>query len=755
MPFLNDQQISAILRSDLRDPFELLGLHREHDGVSIRVFHPTAAAVAVHERGAATAIGQMERVHQDGVFVIHLPDRQFFAYDLAITRQDGIVIRVIDPYCFLPVMSEESRYLFNQGNHQRIYDDLGSHPRAIDGAAGVVFAVWAPNAKRVSVVGDFNGWDGRCHPMRLLGSSGVWELFVPGLGAGTVYKYEIKKSHNDHLALKTDPLGYYQEPFPYHGSRVVDLDEFAWEDGEWIEQRSRRNKLNQPMSIYEVHLGSWKKKSASEEDRDYLNYQELAAQLSAYVLEMGYTHVELMPVQEHPFVPSWGYQVTGFFAANQRFGPPAGLQYLVNYLHKQGIGVILDWVPGHFPKDAFGLAHFDGTHLYEYADPREGEHKDWGTLIFNFGRHEVRNFLCANALFWVEKFHVDGLRVDAVASMLYRNYSRKQGEWIPNKHGGVENLEAIEFIQSFNYLVHTKFPGVVTIAEESTAWPMVSRPTYVGGLGFTYKWNMGWMHDILLYFSKEPIYRKHHHDQLTFGLWYAYSENFVLVLSHDEVVHGKRSILEKMPGDGWQKFANVRALYGFMYGHPGKKLLFMGGEFGMHNEWFEKRGIDWYVLEQEQDHALHCGLKKLVVDLNRLYREEPALWEIDFENTGFSWIDTGDRDRSIVAFFRTGSDPNTALVFVCNFTPVVRTEYRVGVPFGGFFKEMLNSDSEFYGGSGVGNSGGVQAQDFAWNGRKQSLNLTLPPLAVLVFKGVNPRPREVINLLPLQAGKNS
>jgi 1,4-alpha-glucan branching enzyme len=740
MGFLNEQQISLILRSDLRDPFEVLGMHQGNNGVSVRVFDPAARAITVLDRESGQPAAGMERVHNEGIFEAWIPNRSYFKYDLAVTRHDGTLARFADPYSFLPVISEDARYLFNQGNNQRIYDDLGSHVRVIEGVRGVLFGVWAPNAKRVSLVGQFNDWDGRRHPMRILGTSGIWELFVPGLGLGTVYKYEIKKRQNDHLVMKTDPFGYLQEPFPYHGSVVCDLDAYTWGDHDWIERRAGRSMLKQPMSIYEVHLGSWKKKSATDQDRDYLRWDELAVELAAYVKQMGYTHVELMPVQEHPFVPSWGYQVTGFYAPNHRFGEPAGFQYFVDYMHRQGIGVIQDWVPGHFPKDAFALAHFDGTHLFEHADPREGEHKDWGTLIFNFGRHEVRNFLSANALYWIEKYHIDGLRVDAVASMLYRNYSRKQGEWIANKYGGCENLESIEFLQSVNYLVHTNFPGVMTIAEESTAWPMVSRPTYVGGLGFTYKWNMGWMHDVLLYFSKEPIHRKHHQDQLSFGLWYAFNENFVLVFSHDEVVHGKRSLLEKMPGDTWQKFANLRALYTFMYGHPGKKLLFMGGEFGMHSEWYEKRSIDWHVLEKDTDAPLHRGLQTLVKDLNRLYQAETSLWENDFENSGFEWIDFGDRDQSILSFIRRGTDSKTFTVFVCSFTPVVRSRYRVGVPCSGFFKELLNTDSEFYGGSGVGNSGGVMASDTPWNGRPFSLELTLPPLGVVVFRGEMPEP---------------
>ncbi|MFP4418191.1 MAG: 1,4-alpha-glucan branching enzyme, partial [Chitinispirillaceae bacterium] len=491
MNVLSSQQINDLLRSDLQDPFSVLGMHEEQTGLSIRAFLPGVKSVVVRNRENSKSVGEMQKVHEQGVYVLHLARRKkIFAYELLIEKPDGSKETQIDPYSFLPVMSEESRYLFNEGNHQGVYNDLGSHVKEIDGVGGVVFAVWAPNAKRVSVVGDFNQWDGRRHPMRLLGSSGVWELFIPGVEKGTVYKYEIKKRENDHLLLKTDPFGYYQEPFPHHGSIVWDLDEFQWDDDDWMEARRHQDVFKRPMSIYEVHLGSWIKSGPSEEG-DYLSYHELAEKLADYVSEMGYTHIELMPVQEHPYVPSWGYQVSGFYAPNHRFGNPSGFQYFVNYMHKRGIGVLLDWVPGHFPKDNFCLSHFDGTHLFEHQDPREGEHRDWGTLIFNFGRHEVHNFLSANALFWLDQFHVDGLRVDAVASMLYRNYSREEGDWIPNKFGGVENLEAIEFLQSMNYLVHHRFPGAVTIAEESTAWPMVSRPTHLGGLGFTFKWNMG------------------------------------------------------------------------------------------------------------------------------------------------------------------------------------------------------------------------------------------------------------------------
>jgi 1,4-alpha-glucan branching enzyme len=735
MPLVTEQQINDIICSNLRDPFAVLGMHQEEKGISIRAFVPDAKTITVCEAGTGKPLRDMERIHGHGIFTVQFPARKkFFMYEFAIEPWSGPARRSFDPYRFLPVMSEQSRYLFNEGNHQRLFEDLGSHIRTIDGVEGTVFAVWAPSAKRVSVVGDFNRWDGRCHPMRLLGSSGVWELFLPGVGTGAVYKFEIKKYDQDHLTLKSDPYAYQQQPFPDYGSIVVDLDTFEWNDDDWLRRRRGTNLLNRPLSIYEVHLGSWCKSGPSEEDRDYLTYTELAHRLAAYVQEMGYTHVELMPVQEHPYVPSWGYQVTGFYAANQRFGTPGEFQYFVNYLHERGIGVILDWVSGHFPRDAHGLAHFDGTYLYEHRDPREGEHRDWGTLIFNYGRHEVRNFLTANALFWLEKFHIDGLRFDAVASMLYRNYSRHDGSWIANQYGGVENLEAVEFLQSVNHLVHDKFPGVFTIAEESTAWPLVSRPTSAGGLGFTYKWNMGWMHDSLFYFTRDPIYRKYHQNQLTFGLWYAFTENFVLVLSHDEVVHGKRSLLEKMPGDEWCKFANVRALFGFMFGHPGKKLMFQGDEFGMRSEWYEKRSIDWHLLETGDAAYHHHGLMRLVAALNKLYRNEPALWEYDFENQGFSWIDFKDSDASIVSFIRYGKDRSRYLLFVCNFTPVVRYDYRVGTPESGKYIQVLNTDESEYGGSGHFSVPHVFAENIPWQNQPDSMRLNLPPLAVVMFK---------------------
>ena len=742
MGLLTQQNIDDILRNNLRDPFAVLGMHWEQQGIGVRVFAPKARSIGVFEAGGGPKAADMARVRDEGIFEAHFPDRtEFFTYELAMTLLDGSERRLRDPYGFLPVMSEESRYLFNEGNNFRIYDDLGSHVREIDGVKGCVFAVWAPNAKQVSLVGAFNDWDGRQNPMRLLGASGVWELFMPGLPYGTVYKYEIKKRDRDHLILKTDPFGYYQEPPPHHAAIVYDLDAFSWTDDRWMKRRGATDRINCPMSVYEVHLASWRK-TGVKPDGDYLSYRDLARELGAYVKEMGYTHIELLPVQDHPFVPSWGYQVGGFYAANHRFGEPADFQYFVDYLHGQGIGVIMDWVPGHFPKDAYGLAHFDGTHLYEYMDPREGEHKDWGTLIFNFGRNEVKNFLVANSLFWFEKFHIDGLRVDAVASMLYRNYSRKEGEWIPNKYGGIENLEAVALLQTMNTLVHEKFPGAVTIAEESTAWPMVSRPTYSGGLGFTFKWNMGWMNDILVYFSKDPVYRKFHQNQVTFGLVYAFTENFVLVVSHDEVVHGKKSLLEKMPGDGWNKFANVRAFFGFMFGHPGKKLMFQGCEFGMHWEWNALQSINWHILEKEDDKGFHRGLQKLVADLNRIYVKEPALWEHDFDAQGFSWIDFHDANNSVVSFLRKGNRPEDLLLVVCNFTPLLRNNYRVGAPAPGYYREIFNSNAGEYGGAGNGNLGGKTAEEINCQNQNFSIDCTLPSLSTIIFKWQDKQPKK-------------
>ena len=669
----------------------------------------------------------MKRIHPRGFLETVFPDRkELFPYRLRVLDDQGRILESDDPYAFPPILTDFDLYLIAEGTHYRNYEKLGAHPMILKGIEGVHFAVWAPNAKRVSVVGDFNRWDGRRHPMRIREGTGVWELFIPALGEGEIYKFEIKSG--PHILTKADPYAFFFEIRPKSASIVRQIDEYHWDDETWMLERTRKNALDAPLSIYEVHLGSWRR--APEEGHRVLHYRESAAQLVEHIKKMGFTHVELMPVMEHPFDGSWGYQVLGYFAPTSRFGRPEDFKFFVDLCHQHGIGVILDWVPAHFPKDAHGLAFFDGTYLYEHADSRKREHPDWGTLIFNYGRHEVRNFLLGNALFWLKEYHVDGLRVDGVASMLYLDYSRGPGEWVPNIFGGNENLEAIDFLKKFNERVHGEFPGTLTIAEESTAWPMVSRPTYLGGLGFSLKWNMGWMHDTLEYMSKDPIYRKHHHNNLTFSLLYAFHENFILPLSHDEVVHGKRSLLDKMPGDLWQKFSNLRLLYGLMYGHPGKKLLFMGSEFGQWREWSHDESLDWHLLQFEP----HRTLQQYLQDLNRLYRTEPAFYEIDFHWSGFEWIAFQDWERSIVAFLRRGKNPDNFLICVCNFTPVLRSSYRIGVPEPGFYREILNSDSSSYGGRDAGNAGGRWAEPIPWQGRSYSLSLTLPPLGFLVLK---------------------
>jgi 1,4-alpha-glucan branching enzyme len=621
------------------------------------------------------------------------------------------------------LLTADDLFLFNQGNHFKLWDKLGSHPITDDGAEGVYFAVWAPDAERVSVTGDFNDWNRGSHPLESRGQSGIWEGFLPGLRRGTLYKYHVISRYDGYRVDKADPFGVHHEVPPKTASVVWDLD-YTWGDAEWLAKRAGRDRLDAPISVYELHLGSWMR--VPEEQNRWLSYRELAPRLAEYVTGMGFTHVEFMPVMEHPFYGSWGYQVTGFFAPTSRYGTPQDLMFLVDTLHQAGIGVILDWVPSHFPSDEHGLAYFDGTHLYEHADPRQGYHPDWGSYIFNYGRSELLSFLVSNALFWLDRYHADGLRVDAVASMLYLDYSRKEGEWVPNAFGGRENLDAIAFLRRCNEEIYLRHPDVQTIAEESTAWPMVSRPTYVGGLGFLLKWDMGWMHDFLEYMRHEPIHRAYHHDQLTFRQLYAFHENFVLPLSHDEVVHGKGSLLGRMPGDDWQKFANLRLLLATQWAQPGKKLLFMGGEFGQWREWHHDESLDWHLLQYRP----HEGVRKLVEDLNRLYRSKPALYERDCEPTGFEWVDCSDWQTSVISFLRKGAGPEVILV-ACNFTPVPRVGYRLGVPFGGTWRELLNTDSEAYGGSGVGNFGGVVADEVATHGRPFSLSLTLPPLAVV------------------------
>ena len=626
------------------------------------------------------------------------------------------------------LLSDYDLHLLAEGTHYRTYEKLGAHIKNVNGTVGTHFAVWAPNAERVAVIGDFNNWDPEHNRMKVRGEAGVWETFIPDVRAGALYKYRVYSRYNAFVADKADPYGFAAEIRPQTASMVWDLAGYDWGDSEWMASRGGRQALDAPISVYEVHLGSWRR--VPDEGHRWLNYREAAHQLAEYVGHMGFTHVELMPVSEHPFDGSWGYQTVGYYAPTSRFGNPDDFKYLVDVLHQNGIGVIIDWVPAHFPTDGHGLGYFDGTHLFEHADPRQGKHPDWDTLVFNFGRREVSNFLISNALFWLEKYHIDGLRVDAVASMLYLDYARREGEWIPNQYGGRENIEAVEFLRRFNSRVYEEYPGAMTIAEESTSWPMVSRPTYLGGLGFGYKWNMGWMHDMLDYMSQDPIHRSYHHDRITFSMLYAFTENFTLPFSHDEVVHMKGSMIGKMPGDDWQKFANLRLLYGYMTGHPGKKLLFMGCEFGQWSEWNHDHSLEWHLLE----YPLHSGLQRWVRDLNTFYRGNPALYEVEFDHHGFEWIDCNDHPASTITFLRRGRNPDDIVVFGCNFTPVPRHNYRIGVPRGGWYEEVLNSDASLYGGSGQGNAGGIEASPVPMHGRPHSLNVTLPPLGIVVFK---------------------
>ena len=720
-------ELDVFLAGAHPDPFRILGPHRVGDDLAVRIFRPDAKEVSIVLPGKEEQRFPAERLRREGFFQATLPGmKRDLDYRIHLTGWDDSTALVRDPYAFGIIMGEVDLHLFAEGNHLQIYEKFGAHLRTIGGAEGVYFAVWAPNAQRVSVVGDFNGWGGRVNPMRRLLGSGVWELFLPGVSEGVHYKFEIRTPAGA-LLLKSDPFGLFSQHGIETSSMVYNLDRYQWSDHEWMEARPARQPHTSALSVYEVHLGSWRRKP--EEANRPLSYLELSETLIPYVVEMGYTHIELMPVAEHPFEGSWGYQVTNYYAPTSRHGSPDEFRHFVDQCHQAGIGVIMDWVPAHFPKDAHGLAEFDGTDLYEHADPRQGEHQDWGTLIFNFGRNEVRNFLIGNALFWLDKYHIDGLRVDAVASMLYLDYSRKAGEWIPNAFGGRENLEAVYFLKRFNEVCYERFPGIMTIAEESTAWPGVSRPTHLGGLGFGLKWNMGWMHDFLHYMALDPIFRRFHHNNITFSLMYAFQEHFVLVLSHDEVVHGKRSLLNKMPGDEWQQFANLRMFYAWMYGHPGKKLLFMGGEFGQRREWNHDRELDWDLIALPR----HDGLRRLVQHLNFIYKNEPALWNQDDISEGFEWIDFHDADNSVVAFLRRSREGDI-IVFAVNATPLVRHGYRLGVPGGGFYREIINTDSETYGGSNVGNMGGFEAEDFPWQGRTHSLMISLPPLATVAFK---------------------
>jgi 1,4-alpha-glucan branching enzyme len=727
---LTRDQLSSLTEVKHRSPHELLGMHVLVDatGLVVRALLPGAVKVEVqpvHEKDKPVI--ELKRIPKTDLFegTTKSADK-VYAYDLVITDRSGAVRRTRDPYSFLPTLGESDLYLFGKGDERRIYDKLGSQLRTIDGVAGTSFAVWAPNAQRISVVGDFNQWDGRAHMMRSLGPSGVWELFIPGVGEGTLYKYEVR-DRDGHILLKTDPYGAFFETPPKNAAIVWNNRKFEWTDEAWLAERRQRDALHAPLSIYEMHLGSWRKNSLGESP----SYRELAEPLVDYLKKMGFTHVEFLPVAEHAFYPSWGYQVTGFYAPTSRYGTPEDFQFLVNALHEAGIGVIVDWVPAHFPRDEWALARFDGTALYEHEDPRKGAHQDWGTLIFNFGRHEVSNFLVANALFWCERFHIDGLRVDAVASMLYLDYSRKEGEWIPNQYGGRENLEAIDFLRKFNHITHTEFPGVMTIAEESTAWPQVTRPPYLGGLGFSFKWNMGWMHDTLNYFSLDPVFRKYHQNDLTFAMLYHHHENFILPLSHDEVVHGKGSLLGRMPGDDWQRFANLRMLLGYQWLFPGKMLLFMGGELGQSSEWNANSQLDWWLLEAG---PYHQGVQHFVQDLNRLYLAEPGLWKADHEHGGFFWLDCSDNENSIMSFVRQCAGGDSPVAVVLNLTPVTRYRYRLGLPRPGKWREVVNSDAKTYGGSNVGNLGGVVATPHKCHNQSWSAEFTLPPLSITAFK---------------------
>ncbi len=730
---INLSTLSSIIDGVNANPASVLGPHAiQVDGknaVAVRGYFPGFdQAWLLDDRNAATR--PMRRIHPSGVFEGLMPQQDSSTipqYRFRLSNSNGKTIEMKDPYAVPSLISDFDRHLFNAGEHWKIYEKLGSHLRDVDGHVGVNFAVWAPNAQSVQVIGDFNHWDGRSHCMQKQIPSGIWELFVPQIGTGQKYKYRIRMQDGQ-VVDKTDPYGVFAELPPRTASIVTSLDDYQWKDDQWMDRRKVENQLDKPMSVYEVHLGSWRKCKTGV--HGWMNYREIAHQLVQYCMEMGFTHLELLPVSEHPFTGSWGYQTVGYFSVTSRYGTPKDFMYFVDHCHQNNIGVIIDWVPAHFPKDSHGLRQFDGSALYEHADPRQGEHPDWGTMIFNFGRNEVRNFLVANALFWLEKYHIDGLRVDAVASMLYLDYSRKEGEWVPNVYGGRENLEAIHLLREFNIQSHLQHPGVLTIAEESTAWPGVSRPTEFGGLGFSLKWNMGWMNDTLRYMRHEPIHRQFHQNELTFSLIYAFTENFTLPLSHDEVVHGKGALIAQMAGDLWQKFANLRLLYSYMWTHPGKNLLFMGCELAQWHEWDYDSEIQWDLLDWET----HRGVQKLVADLNHLVKREPALHELDFSGDGFEWIDCLNAQDSVLGYIRKAKDPNDFVVVCSNFTPVVR-KYRMGVPRDGFYREIFNSDSVHYAGTNVGNHPGILADSkIPQHGRPASIELTLPPLATVVFK---------------------
>ncbi len=717
---MTPQEVEAIVGGYHGDPFRVLGPHREADGWEIRAYLPQAAQAWVKLDGE---LRPMEKTHAQGFYVAALEEDPL-NYRLQLDLWSGEEAEIDDPYRFPPLLTSFDLHLHGEGTFYESFESMGAHLVTCAGVRGVRFAVWAPNALVVSVVGDFNEWDSHRHPMRLR-TGGIWEIFLPDFGTGTCYKYAVRSKLQGHYQQKADPYGFQMELPPKSASVVCDLSTHEWKDDAWMESRAKKDYLKEPFLMYELHLGSWLRGPHNA----FVSYRDLAESLVAYVKRLGYTHVELMPPMEHPFAGSWGYQVIGYYAPTSRFGTPQDFMFLIDRLHQEGIGVIIDWVPAHFPKDAHGLAFFDGSALYEHADPRMGEQREWGTLVFNYGRNEVRTFLISNALFWLKQYHIDGLRVDAVASMLYLDYSREPGGWVPNMHGGRENLEAIDFLKRFNELAHT-FPGVVTIAEESTAFPGVSRPVYLNGLGFTMKWNMGWMHDMLDYFSQDPIHRKFHHNHITFSMMYAFTENFVLPVSHDEVVHLKKALLSKMPGDVWQKFANVRAFLGYMYGHPGKKLLFMGSEIGQWDEWNHDVSVPWELLQFDN----HRKLQDMSRDLNLLYRSHPALYEVDFQYKGFEWIDFRDMENSVISFLRRAADESKFLLFCCNFTPVPRLNYRIGVPEPGLYREIFNTDSELYGGSNMGNGGQVWAQPIAEHHRQHSVNIALPPLAVVIFE---------------------
>jgi 1,4-alpha-glucan branching enzyme len=746
---ITSEQVNQIVHNLHSDPFEILGCHLLSEKGNqkqwvIRAYLPKAITASVIIPNSRQEY-EMRSQHHPNFFECEIEAAELSSYQLRIKEGDHEKV-IYDPYQFKEVqLTDFDIHLFGEGNHHRIYEKLGAHVIEQNGVKGVYFAVWAPNARNVSVLGDFNSWDGREHQMRKRENI-IWEIFIPDLDYGTHYKYEIK-NWEGHIYEKSDPFGFYQEVRPKTASIVADLDSYQWNDQDWLEKRRNTDPLKQPVSVYEMHLGSWLHTSIEDPLKQFgstaevvavsdikstarfLNYYEFAEKLIPYVKELGYTHIELLPVAEHPFDGSWGYQVTGYYAATSRYGSPEDLMYFIDKCHQEGIGVIVDWVPGHFPKDGHGLAFFDGTHLYEHGDPRKGEHKGWGTLVFDYGRNEVRNFLVANALFWFDKYHIDGIRVDAVASMLYLDYDRENGEWVTNEYGGRENIQAVEFLRQVNGTIFNYFPGILSIAEESTSWAMVSRPPYMGGLGFNMKWNMGWMHDMLDYFSMDPWFRQFHQNSITFSMWYHHSENYMLALSHDEIVHGKSNMIGKMPGDEWQKFANMRSLFGYMFAHPGKKTMFMSMEFGQWSEWNVWNDLEWHLLQYEK----HQELKKFFTDINTLYKNEPALYELDFEEEGFQWIDCSDNRHSVVAFLRRAKN-GEFIIIVCNFTPQPHSHYRIGVPQTGFYTEIFNSDSREYGGSNMGNLGGKWTEKWFFHNYDDSLDLCLPPLGVLMLK---------------------